>query len=132
MNTRNALKTFFLCTGILLACAAFNADAQQAGAMPHMSMPHSPEAASTASTQAFKTGEEQMMTGMSAPAYTGDADKDFVSHMIPHHRGAVTMARIELKYGKDPAIRKLARDIIQAQNKEIAFMKKWQSQRAKP
>jgi uncharacterized protein (DUF305 family) len=37
------------------------------------------------------------------------------------------MARVELRYGKDPAMKKLARDIIAAQEKEIAFMKKWQA-----
>ena len=66
-----------------------------------------------------------MMAGMSSAAYTGDADRDFVAHMIPHHEGAVEMAKVELKYGKDAKLRKLAKDIIAAQDKEIAFMKQW-------
>jgi uncharacterized protein (DUF305 family) len=70
-------------------------------------------------------GSESMMKNMGA-AYSGDADQDFVSHMIAHHQGAIDMAEVELKYGKDPAMRKLATDIIQAQKKEIATMKQWQ------
>jgi uncharacterized protein (DUF305 family) len=48
--------------------------------------------------------------------------------MIPHHQGAVEMAKVELKYGKDAKLRKLAKDIIAAQEKEIAFMKQWLEQ----
>jgi uncharacterized protein (DUF305 family) len=68
-----------------------------------------------------------MMKGMSAPAYTGDADKDFVSHMIPHHQGAIEMAEAELKYGKDPELKRLAKNIINAQHDEIGFMERWQA-----
>ena len=56
---------------------------------------------------------------------TGDADKDFLAGMIPHHQGAIDMAEVVLKYGKDPKIKKLAREIIVAQKKEIAMMNQW-------
>jgi len=56
---------------------------------------------------------------------TGNIDVDFVRGMIPHHQGAIDMAEIELKQGKDPEIRKLAQGIIAAQKKEIAQMEKW-------
>jgi len=56
---------------------------------------------------------------------TGDVDRDFAAGMIPHHQGAIDMAKIVLKYGKDPEIRKLAEAIVGAQESEIEFMKSW-------
>lgn len=60
-----------------------------------------------------------------AIAPTGDADIDFARGMIPHHQGAIDMAKIVLEKGKDAEIRKLAEDIIAAQEKEIAFLQGW-------
>ncbi|RYF41305.1 MAG: DUF305 domain-containing protein [Comamonadaceae bacterium] len=54
-----------------------------------------------------------------------DPDVAFVLGMIPHHQGAIDMARIQLQHGKDPANRKLAQEIIAAQRHEIAEMKAW-------
>lgn len=65
-----------------------------------------------------------MMAGMMV-TYTGNADIDFVSGMIPHHQGAIDMAKVELQFGKDPAMLKLADDIIKAQESEITFMQDW-------
>ena len=77
--------------------------------------------------QAFMDGMGRMNKEMNVPM-TGDADRDFVTMMIPHHQGAIDMAETELRYGKDPAIRKLAKDIIAAQKSEIAEMKTWLAQ----
>ncbi len=75
------------------------------------------------SSQAYMEAHGRMMTDM-AITYTGDADRDFLNGMVPHHQGALEMAKTELKYGKDPEVRKLAKAIIAAQEREIALMHK--------
>jgi uncharacterized protein (DUF305 family) len=50
--------------------------------------------------------------------------------LIPHQRGAIDMAQLELQYGRDSTLKKLAKDIVAAQRKEIALMKKWQATHA--
>ena len=75
---------------------------------------------------------DKMSRDMAAAPVTGDADRDFTAMMIPHHQGAIDMARYELANGKDPALRKLARDIVAAQEKEIAAMKGWQAKHPGP
>ena len=65
------------------------------------------------------------MHEMMAIEYTGNADVDFIKGMIPHHQGAVEMAKIVLEHGKDPEVRKLAEAIIAAQESEIKWMTEW-------
>ena len=62
---------------------------------------------------------------MDTSKLNGNADHDFLRMMIPHHQGALDMAETYLKYGKDEKVRKLAREIVAAQKKEIAQMEKW-------
>jgi uncharacterized protein (DUF305 family) len=66
---------------------------------------------------------EKMMADMHRPGYTGNADVDFLAMMIPHHQGAVDMARLALIHGQDPLARQLAEDIIASQQAEIMAMK---------
>ncbi|WP_370876891.1 CopM family metallochaperone [Ancylobacter amanitiformis] len=103
--------------------------------MPHGATPmdHSAHMASpsdAASTKAFEEANARMHEGMAIP-FTGNTDVDFASGMIPHHQGAIDMAKIELRYGKDPELRKLAEAIIAAQESEIAFLKAWLGKNAK-
>jgi len=76
------------------------------------------------SSLAFQGINQQMHEGMNI-TFTGNADADFVNGMIPHHQGAVDMAKVVLAFGKDPEIRKLAEAIVQAQDSEITMMRAW-------
>ena len=65
---------------------------------------------------------KKMMDDMHGPGYTGNPDVDFLAMMIPHHQGAVDMARLALIYGNDPLTRRLAEEIIASQTVEISAM----------
>ncbi|MFP3478085.1 MULTISPECIES: CopM family metallochaperone [Burkholderia] len=119
--TRRPMRTSWNCAACALLVAAV-------AALPAWGQlrPPAPVAAPDTPTQAYKRADHRMMEAMDAAPYTGDADRDFVEHMTPHHQGAIDMARVELKYGKDPTLRKLASRIIAAQRDEIALMERWQ------
>ncbi len=98
-----------LCGGLLLTSRAVAAPAM------------------TPADAAFGAEMAAMHREMAATPMTGDADRDFVAMMIPHHVSAVAMARTELRYGKSPQMRRLAQAIVDGQQREIGEMKAWQA-----
>jgi uncharacterized protein (DUF305 family) len=77
--------------------------------------------------KAFKEVMDKMHMSMQMD-YAGDPDIQFVKSMIPHHQGAIDMAEVELKYGKDPQARAYAEKIIKAQKAEIEEFNAWLKQ----
>ena len=76
---------------------------------------------------AYAQANDAMHQGMMVP-YSDNPDLDFARGMVPHHEGAVEMAKIQLEHGTDPEMRKLAQEVIAAQEVEISFMKEWIAQ----
>ncbi len=105
---------------LTLALAAFTLPAlAQQGHQGHGARPNANE---PASTREFRAANDKMHRDMNI-RFTGDADRDFAAGMIPHHQGAIDMARVVLRHGKDPEMRRLAENIITAQEAEISQLK---------
>jgi uncharacterized protein (DUF305 family) len=120
----------------LIVLAAMEVQAQQRNvqsATTRLGWPPVPTAKFIASTE--KTFDKLMADAMnvmhermhSAP-YTGEFDRDFLTLMIPHHQGAIDMAKALLLYSKDPQVRRLAQEIITDQQSEIQLMQLWLKQ----
>jgi uncharacterized protein (DUF305 family) len=128
-----------ICRQIALAslvCSSLWANAAPADSMAGMH--HAPLAdaanakvdSSTSNFVSLMNSSMQVMnTGMANAPMNGDPDHDFASMMVPHHQGAVDMAKAELLYGKNPILRRLAQEIIVTQGAEIQIM---QSELQKP
>ena len=75
----------------------------------------------------MKDSMERMDNGMKSGPMNGDIDHDFATMMMPHHQGAIDMAKAELLYGKDPVMKRLAEEIVVDQQSEIQAMQLWLS-----
>ena len=138
MNTRTKLLTAVLLAAGLASAAAAQEHMDHSG---HHPMPATgggdmkaemqkmmddmmPAPGDAPSTVEFKKADMAMMHDMHV-AYTGDPDVDLRTHMIPHHQGAINMAKIALKYAKDPSSKAMSQKIIDDQEKEIGEMQAW-------
>ena len=122
-----------MCAGSLAAIAFTSvvhaqtaAPAAPAATMPAMpAMPKADMAKGMMGSDGMKQSMMMGMDGMQKMQMTGDTDKDFAMMMKMHHQQAVDMAQMELKDGKSPEMKKMAKQIISAQKKEIAMFDKW-------
>ena len=106
-----------------LACGSVFAQHQHHDA-PRSDSPERHGATFARFSSEMNVGMDKMMRDMHAPGYTGNPDVDFLAMMIPHHEGAVEMARLMLIHGRDPVTRQLAEEIIASQVVEIEGMKR--------
>ena len=113
-----------------LVMPALLAPMQSAGAGDMKTMKGMSAHAQTPADKAFADSMTTMIKGM-AVRPTGNPDRDFALMMIGHHQGAIDMAKVELRYGTDPELRRLATGIVSAQEKEIAEMKAWLARNGK-
>ena len=110
------MNTKWVCAGFLCAAAAL----AQGGDMNQAFM------------DMMSASMKRMDKGMEQAPMNGDVDHDFATMMIPHHEGAIDMAKAELSYGKDPVMRRQAQEIIVDQQSEIEAMKLQLSKSALP
>jgi uncharacterized protein (DUF305 family) len=108
-----------------LFVAALLAGSLSVSAQMNMTMDTSAKSSGNGFMQDMDVSMKKMDHDMAAAPMNGDVDHDFVTMMIPHHQGAIDMAKGELSYGKDPAMRRLAQEIIVDQQSEIDLMNLW-------
>ena len=134
------LKIFAL-AGLALALTTFTAHADEVGlpdicksaAPMQMQQPTAMDMGDPTDDahKALMSGMDTMHKDMDQGMQANDIDVAFICGMLPHHQGAIDMAKAELQYGDDPWAKQLAQAIIEAQTKEIAEMKDWLAKQPK-
>jgi uncharacterized protein (DUF305 family) len=127
-------KLILIAALILLVAMTMQAQHKAQSTTSKVGWPPAPTAKFIASTEKtfgdlMANALDVMHRDMHNAEYSGDADHDFVTMMIPHHQGAIDMAKALLLYGKDPQMRRLAQEIITDQQSEIQLMQLWLKQR---
>jgi len=123
------IRTFAFALAIAtLPAVAFAQGAPHGGHSGHGVSTTSMPATDTPAAKAYREANAKMHRDMDI-AFSNDADVDFVRGMIPHHQGAIDMAKVAQRYGKDEQTRKWAADIISEQEREIAEMQAWLKRR---
>lgn len=107
---------------LLIAIAAPGLAQQDHGG--HGAPAAAPADGSSPVIDAFRQSSARMHRDMEV-GLTGDADRDFARSMIPHHQGAIDMARNRMRYGEDPEMRRLADEVAAAQEREIERLRDW-------
>ena len=117
----------FICWALIPLAAAFlMSEAQFALAHDQTGVRHAPAETVASDWRQFTIESELAVSKMSLAMTaepTGDVDRDFVAMMMPHHQGAIDIARAELKFGQNEELRRLARDIIVEQEREMLVMR---------
>jgi uncharacterized protein (DUF305 family) len=121
------MKTRFVALAAAIAVLPTLVLAQEAhhgGHSGHSTPAQTAQTPDSPATQGYRQANEKMHRDMNIP-FSGNADVDFVRGMIPHHQGAIDMAKVALQHAKDEQIRKWATDVIREQEREIAEMQTW-------
>jgi len=113
--TSNFLRIAILILGAGLVCIGLYAETHAHGSQP----------AEADCWSELNATMHKMHMAMAAIERSGNADVDFVRLMLPHHQGAIDMAKVQILYGKDPQMRRLAQEIVTDQQLEIELMQRW-------
>ena len=142
MSTKHTLAVLITTSFLALAAPAFAQDTRSGGSVlpdickttDAMKMDSGMKMESVTMDQAHKdlmAGMDQMNSNMNEGMMAKDVDVAFVCGMIPHHQGAIDMAKAELVHGDDQWAKEMAQKVIDAQEQEIKDMKAWLAKQAK-